>query len=168
MAQEEMKSTRAREQRALRERESSCRKLEEELSESRTSIARLQDECVQLSLEAKESNNRSLVMEVGLHQVLEDSRKFAITKEEVGSMQRDLASAFVLIQKLCASIDRQEPLRNEDSLLEAISGDIFGAGQDLRKRGVEACNRVVAMHSELMQVVASGVQFSAFVTYAGF
>ena len=163
MAQEEMKSSRAREQSALREQGNNCRKLEEELSKSRTSIVRLQEECVQLSSEVKESNNRSLVMEVGLHQVLEDSKKFAGTKEEVSSMQRDLASAFVLIQKLCASIDRQEPLRNDDSLLEAISGDIFGAGQDLRRRGVEACNRVVAMHSELMQVVASAVQFSALV-----
>ena len=153
MTQNAVNLNRAREQSALREMESKCKKLEDDLSESRLSVARLQEECVQLASEVKESSNRSLVMEIGLQQVLEDSKKFAGTREELSYMQKDIASAFALIQNLCASIE--EPSRTEDSLLEAISGDIFGtvAGQDLRKRGVVACNRVVAMHSELMQVL---------------
>ena len=146
-----IKNCRNREQHYLQRLKVKCRDLEDELNQCRTASTRLSAECQQLASDAQESHNRSLVMEVGLKQVLEDSKNFAGTQEEVASMQRDLASSFVLIQKLCASIDNQAT-SDDDYLVDAIGGDIFGDRPNLKKRSVEACGRVMSMHSELLQV----------------
>lgn len=120
---------------------------EANLAASRNHAERLQEQCQNLARERQEANERSLVMEVSLGQVLHDCHDLAGAKEEMCAMQRDAAECWGIVGELCASIEgggqRVDAAFGAEWVVDTVG---------IKERSREACRRVADLYAQLMNV----------------
>ena len=128
---------------------------EANLAASRNHAERLQEQCQNLAREGQEANERSLVMEVSLGQVLHDCHDLAGSKEEMCAMQRDVAECWGLVGELCASIEgggqRVDAALGAEWVVDTVDADTNVSG-GIKERSREACRRVTDLYAQLINV----------------